>query len=44
MPSFSSIFEARFSEDGSTIAGAWELTDDSGEWQHDFDRVLHPAT
>jgi hypothetical protein len=28
-----------FSDDGDTIAGAWERADDGSDWEHDFDLV-----
>ena len=33
---FRQRFTGRFSEDGSTISGAWEKGRDGGEWEHDF--------
>jgi hypothetical protein len=30
-------FTGRFSEDGRTIAGAWEICHDGETWEHDFD-------
>jgi CBS domain-containing protein len=29
--------EAVLSEDGNTISGAWEKSDDGSTWEHDFD-------
>ena len=37
---FDQRFTGRFSDDGDEIAGAWERTNDAGEWQHDFDVVF----
>jgi hypothetical protein len=34
---FSQRFEARFSEDGNTITGRWELAEDGRTWETDFD-------
>jgi hypothetical protein len=34
---FSQRFTGRFSEDGRTIAGAWEICHDGETWEHDFD-------
>ncbi len=34
---FSQRFTGTFSEDGRTIAGAWEICHDGGTWEHDFD-------
>ena len=34
---FSQRFTGRFSDDGRTIAGAWELANDGVTWEHDFD-------
>jgi hypothetical protein len=33
---FSQRFTATFSEDGSTIDGAWEMAGDGSSWQHDL--------
>ncbi|MEV6399429.1 hypothetical protein AB0M39_32355 [Streptomyces sp. NPDC051907] len=33
---FGQRFIGTFSEDGNTIAGAWEIRHDGGEWEHDF--------
>jgi len=30
-------FKATFSDDGNTISGAWENSDDGTVWEHDFD-------
>ena len=40
---FSQRFTGRFSDDGKTIHGQWEKTDDSGRWQHDFDLTYTKA-
>ena len=34
---FAQRYRGTFSEDKRTIEGAWELTTDGGQWQHDFD-------
>jgi hypothetical protein len=34
---FSQRFTGTFSDDGDTINGYWELSDDGSEWEHDFD-------
>jgi hypothetical protein len=34
---FSQRFTSRFSDDGRTIAGAWEICHDGETWEHDFD-------
>ena len=34
---FSQRFTATFSEDGRTIEGRWEMSDDGAVWRHDFD-------
>jgi hypothetical protein len=34
---FSQRFTGNFSEDGKTIAGAWEIRHDGKSWEHDFD-------
>jgi hypothetical protein len=36
-PGFSQRFSATFSADGNTIRGAWEKSEDSATWEHDFD-------
>jgi hypothetical protein len=36
-PGFSQRFEARISEDGTSIDGAWEMSRDGESWTHDFD-------
>jgi hypothetical protein len=37
-PDFWQRFTGRFSADGSTITGAWEMSHDGGAiWEHDFD-------
>jgi hypothetical protein len=34
---FSQRYEGTFSDDGKTIAGAWEICHDGKTWEHDFD-------
>ena len=34
---FSQRFTGRFSDDGTTIAGRWELAEDGATWRTDFD-------
>jgi hypothetical protein len=34
---FSQRFKGKFSEDGKTIAGRWETSEDGRTWQTDFD-------
>jgi hypothetical protein len=34
---FAQRFMGRFSDDGSTIEGAWERTEPDGSWIHDFE-------
>ena len=36
-PGFSQRFTGTFSDDGDTINGYWELSDDGTEWEHDLD-------
>jgi hypothetical protein len=36
---FSQRFSARFEDGGHTIRGAWEKTNDAGEWVHDFELI-----
>jgi hypothetical protein len=36
---FAQRFTGRFSPDGKTITGRWELARDGGDWQTDFDVV-----
>jgi hypothetical protein len=36
-PDFAQRFTGTFSEDGRTIEGAWERSDDGSSWEHDFD-------
>jgi hypothetical protein len=43
-PDFSELkfwqrFTARFSEDGDTITGAWEMSQDGAHWDHDLDLI-----
>jgi hypothetical protein len=40
-PGFCQRFTGAFSDDGDTIAGAWELSDDGTNWRHDFDLTYH---
>lgn len=34
---FAQRYTGSFSDDGKTIAGAWELCQDGATWEHDFD-------
>ena len=34
---FSQRYTGRFSDDGQTIEGAWEIAHDGSTWEHDFD-------
>jgi hypothetical protein len=36
---FSQRFEGSFSDDGDTIEGRWEISNDHSTWEHDFDLV-----
>jgi hypothetical protein len=36
---FSQRFTGTFSDDGTTISGAWEIALDGSRWEHDFDLV-----
>ncbi len=36
-PGFSQRFEAKCSDDNSTIMGRWEKSSDGSTWEHDFD-------
>ncbi|HEV8190513.1 MAG TPA: hypothetical protein VGP82_03375 [Ktedonobacterales bacterium] len=36
-PGFSQRFSATLSEDGKTLIGAWEKSEDGTTWEHDFD-------
>ena len=36
---FSQRFTAKFSEDGRTIAGRWEIAEDGKTWKRDFDLI-----
>ena len=36
---FSQRFTARFSDDGNTISGRWEIAEDAGTFRPDFDLV-----
>ncbi len=41
---FAQRFTGRFSDDGSTVEGAWERTEEDGTWVHDFDLVYRRRT
>ncbi|MGI8462194.1 MAG: hypothetical protein ACR2OC_11275 [Solirubrobacterales bacterium] len=41
---FHQRFEGRFSDDGKTIAGSWETSDDGSSWSHDFDLAYARVT
>jgi hypothetical protein len=34
---FSQRFTGRVGDDGNTIQGRWETSDDGSRWEHDFD-------
>jgi hypothetical protein len=34
---FAQRFTGRFSDDGKTIVGRWEIAHDGSTWEHDFD-------
>lgn len=36
-PGFSQRFTGTFSDDGDTINGTWEISDNDAQWEHDFD-------
>lgn len=36
---FHQRFSGRLSEDGGTISGSWEISDDGSNWEHDFDLI-----
>lgn len=36
-PGFSQRFTATFSDDGNSVRGSWEKSEDGSAWQHDFD-------
>ena len=38
-PGFSQRFTASLSEDGRTLTGRWEKSEDGSRWEHDFDLV-----
>jgi hypothetical protein len=38
---FSQRFTATFSDDGNTIAGRWEIAEDSTNYTTDFDLIYH---
>jgi hypothetical protein len=42
--SFSQRFTASFSDDGNTIDGAWETSDDDSSWEHDFGLTFRRVT
>lgn len=42
-PDFAQRFTGTLSEDGRTIAGAWEKADDGSTWEHDFDLTYTKA-
>jgi hypothetical protein len=42
-PTFYQRFSATFSEDGRTIKGAWENSEDGNNWKHDFDLIYTRA-
>jgi hypothetical protein len=41
---FSQRFTASFSDDGNTIDGAWETSDDGSSWEHDFGLTYRRVT
>ncbi len=45
---FSQRFRGTFADDGATIRGAWEISDDGSSWRKDFDltfrRISEPTT
>jgi hypothetical protein len=41
---FSQRFTGRFSEDGKTIAGRWEMAEDGQNWKTDFDLTYTKVT
>ena len=43
-PDFSQRFTGRFSDDGGSIAGRWELSRDGSTWVDDFDLAYVRAT
>lgn len=36
-PGFSQRFTGTIGDDGDTITGYWEMSEDGAEWEHDFD-------
>jgi hypothetical protein len=40
---FAQRFRGEFSASGETIEGAWEKSDDDGEWEHDFRLIYRKA-
>jgi hypothetical protein len=38
---FSQRYTGTFGDDGTTIAGAWEICHDGRTWEHDFDLTYH---
>ncbi len=40
---FSQRYTGTFSDDGTTIAGAWEICHDGTTWEHDFDLTYTKA-
>lgn len=36
-PEFSQRFTGTFGDDGDTITGYWEYSEDGADWEHDFD-------
>lgn len=43
-PAFYQRFSATFSEDGRTITGSWEISDDGVNWKHDFNMTYTRVT
>jgi hypothetical protein len=41
---FSQRFTGTFSDDGKTIDGRWEISDDGSTWEHDFDLTYTKIT
>jgi hypothetical protein len=40
---FRQRYTGTFSDDGTTIAGAWEISHDGKTWEHDFDLTYYKA-
>jgi hypothetical protein len=40
---FAQRFTGRFSDDGTTITGAWEIDEDGTGWSHDFELTYRRA-